>query len=478
MKSSRLSSSQYQTDVIGVYDVQGGQLEGSKVSQKFIDSEMNSMSTDMYNTDPDALSLHRRKMMRRAANRRSAQLSRARKKSHMQELQAENARLHRLLDIFDSQPDYVFCATADGKITFVNDKLANVNFSDSTNTGSSNEGSGDGNSSFVSQILDKESCKAFSQMVSVARRPFNRFTELESDVRQVYLKSCEQPLEEGMGYGCMRVSRVTRRPSNLVDIDTMNYQSSSPRNDAEKSPVLKKLKVGDSKHPYISAQSLEDAAAVLSALTGLASGSLGNEEDSSLAQQIKEEDNEGDAASHSSANSSSNNIVDQTTTTMTTTTTTITTTQNSRPTRVSAAGRPQRSTSTVGLSPGLISNLNDKDNSGTEPSNAPIEDEFVCVIRPAKYCVPAYDSNLPPLLSRASMSAHNAGNPTNKNVSLPHATNHNRKRSCSGSSDMEDDNDSSPPSSSGDSGGHTTLGGNSSSTTYEGEYDQSGNNTE
>ena len=46
----------------------------------------------------------------------------------MQELQAENSRLHRLLDIFDCQPDYAFCATSDGTVTFVNDRLACLNF--------------------------------------------------------------------------------------------------------------------------------------------------------------------------------------------------------------------------------------------------------------------------------------------------------------------------------------------------------------
>lgn len=35
---------------------------------------------ELYSGDPDAITVHRRKMMRRAANRRSAQLSRARKK--------------------------------------------------------------------------------------------------------------------------------------------------------------------------------------------------------------------------------------------------------------------------------------------------------------------------------------------------------------------------------------------------------------
>lgn len=42
---------------------------------------------------------NRRKMLRRAANRRSAQLSRARKKANLEELRVENARLQRLVDV-------------------------------------------------------------------------------------------------------------------------------------------------------------------------------------------------------------------------------------------------------------------------------------------------------------------------------------------------------------------------------------------
>ena len=41
----------------------------------------------------------------------------------MQELQNENARLHRLLDVFDSQPDYMFCCTRDGRVTFLSSRL-------------------------------------------------------------------------------------------------------------------------------------------------------------------------------------------------------------------------------------------------------------------------------------------------------------------------------------------------------------------
>ena len=105
------------------------------------------------------LSVHRRKMLRRAANRRSAQLSRARKKvslaltprgklsqpsltsvlslslltppphpllhaqTHMQDLQSENIRLQRIVDIVDSQPDLVFCTAGDGRVTFLSERM-------------------------------------------------------------------------------------------------------------------------------------------------------------------------------------------------------------------------------------------------------------------------------------------------------------------------------------------------------------------
>mmetsp|Transcript_24792 Transcript_24792/g.53616 ORF Transcript_24792/g.53616 Transcript_24792/m.53616 type:complete len:236 (-) Transcript_24792:1450-2157(-) len=68
------------------------------------------------------LQVHRRKMQRRAANRRSAQLSRARKKAHLEELKIENARLQKFVDILDSQPELVFCVNPRGAVTYVAEK--------------------------------------------------------------------------------------------------------------------------------------------------------------------------------------------------------------------------------------------------------------------------------------------------------------------------------------------------------------------
>lgn len=68
------------------------------------------------------LQIHKRKMLRRAANRKSAQLSRARKKAHMEDLKVENARLQKVVDILESQPEILFTVTMDGRITYISDK--------------------------------------------------------------------------------------------------------------------------------------------------------------------------------------------------------------------------------------------------------------------------------------------------------------------------------------------------------------------
>lgn len=39
----------------------------------------------------------------------------------MEELKAENARLQRILDVVDSQPEVTFCCTSAGKITYISE---------------------------------------------------------------------------------------------------------------------------------------------------------------------------------------------------------------------------------------------------------------------------------------------------------------------------------------------------------------------
>jgi PAS domain-containing protein len=72
--------------------------------------------------DSSAQVENKRKMLRRAANRRSAQLSRARKKANLEELKIENNRLQRLVDILDSQPELVFCINIEGSISYMSER--------------------------------------------------------------------------------------------------------------------------------------------------------------------------------------------------------------------------------------------------------------------------------------------------------------------------------------------------------------------
>ena len=55
----------------------------------------------------------------------TAQLSRARKKAHMEDLKLENARLQKVVDILESQPELLFCVTIDGKITYISERTLN-----------------------------------------------------------------------------------------------------------------------------------------------------------------------------------------------------------------------------------------------------------------------------------------------------------------------------------------------------------------
>ena len=66
-----------------------------------------------------------KKLMKRAANRRSAQLSRKRKKQYIEDLKEENADLRRMELILRSIPDLVISFDSSGKIGFVSQSVSN-----------------------------------------------------------------------------------------------------------------------------------------------------------------------------------------------------------------------------------------------------------------------------------------------------------------------------------------------------------------
>jgi PAS domain-containing protein len=114
------------------------------------------------------MQIHRRKMLRRAANRRSAQLSRARKKAHMEDLREENNRLQRMVDILDCQPDLVFTTDKNGYVNFVSERALQI-----MRTGPvKEEGRADYNSNndgelwHVSKMFTPESSNVFQNIIN------------------------------------------------------------------------------------------------------------------------------------------------------------------------------------------------------------------------------------------------------------------------------------------------------------------------
>ena len=73
---------------------------------------------------PPAPSLEDRKKLKRAANRRSAQLSRKRKKQFIEELKEENDELRRKEQILKSIPDLIVVFDSSGKLCFVSHSVS------------------------------------------------------------------------------------------------------------------------------------------------------------------------------------------------------------------------------------------------------------------------------------------------------------------------------------------------------------------
>jgi hypothetical protein len=88
---------------------------------------MNRPRGGTHDMDLDSLEQsQRRKMQRRQANRKSAQLSRARKKAHLEELKEENSKLQHVADILNSQAEFIFSFTMNGVITHLPERIGNM----------------------------------------------------------------------------------------------------------------------------------------------------------------------------------------------------------------------------------------------------------------------------------------------------------------------------------------------------------------
>ena len=150
---------------------------------------------------------HRRKMLRRAANRRSAQQSRARKKALMGDLKAENSRLQRLTDMLESQHELIFAIDKDGRITYISDRCMNQ------------MNSVEDEPTHICHILTPESVNAVLESVAQVRME----SALCEDNGNVVASIKEVCYHDGNGFqvtGYMRCSRLIRR-------STMNHDDNS-----------------------------------------------------------------------------------------------------------------------------------------------------------------------------------------------------------------------------------------------------------
>lgn len=219
----------------------------------------------------------------------------------MQDLQNENARLHRLLDIFDSQPDYMFCCTRDGQVTFLSSRLMLAIGASCVEE-----------VCHVSNLMKQESVDTLYDYINHLNKSYSQNLGAASDynidpqhrddlVKEVHLfdgdSSSNSAARNGSNerpqyiQGYMRVSRIVRRPSQLVDMEFYSGDS-SPRGSSlteatrtgnrsstsisgSASPPKRQRRGDKDKDALASAKTLEDAAAVLSALTGLANGTVG-----------------------------------------------------------------------------------------------------------------------------------------------------------------------------------------------------------
>lgn len=160
-------------------------------------------------------------MQRRQANRRSAQLSRARKKAHLEELKVENQRLQHICDMLDSQPEFIFAFNRKGDITYMPERLKiSIKSAQISNLHLSGEEleeleeEEDKDISHVTQILTPESVnflyESIQELSGTSTASYATSSRLATFVKEVYY-------QDATGFpvaGFMRCSRVIKSNSD------------------------------------------------------------------------------------------------------------------------------------------------------------------------------------------------------------------------------------------------------------------------
>jgi len=357
--------------------------------------------------------IHRRKMLRRAANRKSAQLSRARKKAHMEDMKTENARLQRLVDILESQSEILFCVNKEGKITYIPEKSI---FAFKEISSDPNED----DPVHVNQLLTLESVQNLMDAIAQVNSSENIYSDsnFSSSVREVnFLQFSGLPSK-----GFLRCSKVSKN-SNCDDgnneafpFHTSESHDAVPGATQAEECQLKHKKNGKKQNPKdLRSQEDMDCSRSQMALDFLvnAAASLGNP--SYNYYQDNNNNNESGAppsvaagtgrsrGRSDSISSCSNNGSD-----------------NEDSAAVNEQNKSNKTTQKKAKK-NKSSNNNltaPSSNTGTTSAFDSINDtdEYVCVIRPAEFslpsgvtCIPHRQKDKVSLLSRESVAAHEKG---------------------------------------------------------------------
>lgn len=181
------------------------------------------------------IQVHRRKMQRRQANRKSAQLSRARKKAHLEELKEENFRLQKLVNVLESLPEFVFSFNTKGIITYIPESLSSTIKSAADDP--------DEEIAHISQILTPESVNTLYDSLSEIVGPGAK-GQAVTFVKEVFY-------QDATGFpvaGYMRCSRVVRTAVMLKDDDLSGNVATESDSESCLSEKLKKKRLREAQH--------------------------------------------------------------------------------------------------------------------------------------------------------------------------------------------------------------------------------------
>lgn len=218
--------------------------------------------TTVSNDNDTLLLVQRRKLLRRAANRRSAQLSRARKKAHMEELKMDNRKLQRISDFIESIPDLILCVDITGKITYISDNTV-CSIKTSSSTDNANDNTCDDDPTHINQILTAESVTILLETIAQLSKENEVIEEngkkVKGAVREIYYHNINGfPVS-----GYMRCSKIISHPyeiDNNNEITENVVEGPSLKRNRPSSPVSLKSNLNSLAEVAIAAAAAESAA--------------------------------------------------------------------------------------------------------------------------------------------------------------------------------------------------------------------------